>query len=89
MVDGVGTSGYGCTSAGLLASEDGPWTDDTVNYTYSYQRQRNGLSVLAPNAAPWAQTYGYDSAERLNHPHSVKYLSCAKNQIPISLWTID
>ena len=67
MVDGVGTNLYSYTSAGLLSSEDGPWNDDTLSYTYNSQRLRSGLSVLAPNASPWTEGYGYDGAERLTN----------------------
>jgi len=35
-----------------------------VSYTYQ-NRLRAGLSLLAPNASPWAQSYGYDAAKRL------------------------
>ncbi len=64
MVDGVGTTAYGYDAAGQLLSEDGPWADDTVSYTYN-NRLRTGLSVQAPNADAWTQSYGYDSARRL------------------------
>src|SRR6267143_2583713 len=37
MVDAVGTTVYAFTSGGLLQSEDGPWLNDTV--TYSYQNR--------------------------------------------------
>lgn len=67
MVDAVGTTRYTYNAAGLLLSEDGPWAEDTVSYTYSSQRLRTELSLLAPNASPWAQTYGYDPAERLTN----------------------
>jgi len=45
-------------------SEDGPWSDDSVNYTYN-NRLRSGLSLLAPNGSPWTQSYSYDPAKRL------------------------
>ena len=64
MVDGVGTTAYGYDAAGQLLSEDGPWAYDTVSYTYN-NRLRTGLSVQAPNADAWTQSYGYDSARRL------------------------
>jgi len=67
MVDGVGTTLYGYTSAGLLSSEDGPWNDDTVSYNHNYQRLRTALRIQAPNASPWTQAYGYDGAERLTN----------------------
>jgi RHS repeat-associated protein len=70
MVDAVGATRYAYTSAGLLQSEDGPWLDDTVTYAYTSQRQRQSLSLLAPNAAPWVQSYGYDTAGRLTNTAS-------------------
>ena len=64
MVDAVGTTMYGYDAVGQLLSEDGPWVNDTVSYTYA-NRLRTGLSLLAPNADAWTQSYGYDSARRL------------------------
>jgi YD repeat-containing protein len=64
MVDGVGTTLYGYDGVGQVLSEDGPWPNDTVNYTYA-NRLRASLSVQAPNGAPWSQSYGYDTARRL------------------------
>jgi RHS repeat-associated protein len=64
MVDAVGTTVYGYDAAGQLLSEDGPWTDDNVGYTYA-NRLRTGLSLQAPDASAWTQGYGYDSVRRL------------------------
>ena len=64
MVDGVGTTTYGYDAVGQLLSEDGPWADDTVSYTYN-NRLRSSLSVLAPNASAWTENYAYDAAKRL------------------------
>jgi len=64
MVDAVGTTKYAYTALGQLQSEDGPWADDTVSYTYN-NRLRDSLSLLQPNASAWSQSYGYDSAKRL------------------------
>jgi RHS repeat-associated protein len=64
MLDGTGTTSYGYDAAGQVLSEDGPWADDTVSYTYN-NRLRTGMSVLAPNASPWTQNYGYDAEKRL------------------------
>jgi RHS repeat-associated protein len=66
MVDGVGTTVYGYDAVGQLLSEDGPWTDDTVSYSYN-NRLRTGLNLAAPNASAWVQTYGYDSARRMTN----------------------
>jgi len=35
MVDAVGTTVYGYDAVGQLLSEDGPWSGDAVNYTYT------------------------------------------------------
>jgi RHS repeat-associated protein len=70
MVDAVGTNRYSFNTAGLLASEDGPWDSDTVSYTYTTGRQRSKLSLLQPNATAWDQTYAYDLARRLTNTAS-------------------
>ena len=64
--DAVGTTNYAYDSVGQLLSEDGPWNDDTVSYSYA-NRRRTGLSVLAPNSSPWVQSYAYDAANRLTN----------------------
>ncbi len=66
MVDAVGTTVYGYDAVGQLLSEDGPWADDTVSYSYN-NRLRTGLRVAAPNASAWAQSYGYDSTRRMTN----------------------
>src|SRR2546422_5158044 len=35
MVDAVGTTKYTYYAGGLLNTEDGPWSSDTVSYTYN------------------------------------------------------
>ncbi len=67
MVDAAGTTVYAYTSFGALLSEDGPWANDTVSYTYDNGRRRSGLTLLAPNASAWTQNYGYDSASRMTN----------------------
>ncbi|HQI31975.1 MAG TPA: RHS repeat-associated core domain-containing protein [Verrucomicrobiota bacterium] len=64
LVDGVGQTRYSYAN-NRLASEDGPWAEDTVSYSYQYAGPRSGLTLLQPNASPWTQSYGYDAAERL------------------------
>lgn len=64
MVDAVGITVYGYDAVGQMLSEDGPWANDTVSYTYA-NRLRTGLSLQAPNASAWSQGYGYDTARRL------------------------
>ena len=70
MVDGVGNTTYGYDAAGQLLNEDGPWASDTVSYTYN-NRLRSGLSVQAPNASAWAESYAYDAAKRLTNVTSL------------------
>jgi len=36
--------------SGAVLSEDRPWDNDTVSYTYENGRRRNTLSLLQPNA---------------------------------------
>ena len=69
MVDAVGATKYGYDVAGELLSEDGPWNDDTVSYTYA-NRLRSSLSLQEQNADSWWQTYGYDGARRLTNTAS-------------------
>lgn len=66
MVDAVGTTAYSYDQVGQILSEDGPWANDTVSYIYQ-NRLRTALSVQAPNASAWTQSYGYDSARRLTN----------------------
>ena len=63
MVDAVGTTAFSYTPAGRLQSENGPWANDTLAYTYS-QGLRTALS-LSQTSSNWSQTYGYDSAWRM------------------------
>ena len=64
MVDAVGATVYSYDAVGQLLSEEGPWVDDTVSYTYA-NRLRTGLSALAPNAPAWRVACAYDAATRL------------------------
>ena len=66
MVDAVGTTRFTYAGFGALLSEDGPWENDTVSYAYDNGQRRNGLSVQAPNASAWNQSYTYDTANRLS-----------------------
>jgi RHS repeat-associated protein len=65
LVDAVGTTVYSYDQVGQLLSEVGPWTNDTVSYTYT-NRLRTGLSLLQPGTSAWTESYGYDSTRRLN-----------------------
>jgi RHS repeat-associated protein len=64
MVDALGATVYGYDAVGELTAETGPWSSDTVNYTYQ-NRLRISLSLQTPGGASWTQSYGYDYARRL------------------------
>ena len=86
MVDAVGTTKFDYTAAGQLLSEDGPWNDDTVSYSYTHRR-RTLLSLLQPSASPWTQSYGFDGIARLTNVTSAAgsfgyaYLSGISDQV--------
>ena len=51
MVDATGSpTAYSYTGGSLMASEDGPWDNDTVSYTYN-NRLRSSLTLAQPNAS--------------------------------------
>jgi len=70
MVDAVGTTKYAYTSTGQIQSENGPWTNDTVTYTYTANRMRESMSLLGANGRTWMQNYFYDSGNRLDETTS-------------------
>ncbi len=66
VVDGLGTNDFSWTAGSQLAAEDGPWSNDTVSYSYT-GRQRASRSVQQPDAGAWAQSYGHDRYWRLTN----------------------
>jgi len=64
MADTVGTTRFAYTAAGRLEIEDGPWSTDTVTYSY-LEGQRTALSVSQPLNPAWSQSYNYDNTRRL------------------------
>ena len=65
MVDAVGTTKHTYDLAGRMLTEDGPWSSDTVTYTYT-----NGLRwtlALQQPSGSYTQAYWYDSAKRLTN----------------------
>ncbi|MDB6066116.1 MAG: repeat protein [Pedosphaera sp.] len=64
---GLFTNRFTYTGFGALQSEDGPWNDDTISYTYDNAMRRSGLNLQAPNADPWSQTYTYDPSGRMTN----------------------
>jgi YD repeat-containing protein len=67
MSDGIGTTTYSYTAFGAVQTEDGPWADDTVSYTFTPNRLRAGLTAGQPTGGSWAVSYGYDSISRLTN----------------------
>jgi len=92
MVDAVGTSGFSYTDFGALLSEDGPWDNDTITYSYTANRLRSKLSLQQPNAYAWEQTYAYDSANRLTNVTSpagaFEYLYDDSNHLKVRKLTL-
>src|SRR2546426_248 len=68
MVDGVGTTTYSYDASAFAPSSGatGRRQRSTVTYTYANELRRS-VSVSAPNASPWTETYGYDAAKRLTN----------------------
>src|ERR1051326_3662542 len=64
MVDASGTTKYTYYAGGLLNTEDGPWTNDTVTYTYN-NRLRASLSLQQPTGT-WTNGNTWDAAHRLS-----------------------
>jgi hypothetical protein len=64
MVDAAGTTKYTYYAGGLLNSEDGPWSSDTVTYTYN-NRLRASLSLQQPSGT-WTNGYTWDATNRLS-----------------------
>ncbi len=61
MTDAAGTSAFTYNKAGRLASEDGPWSNDTPSFVYA-----QGLRTSATLGTTWTNSYGYDAARRLD-----------------------
>jgi len=64
MVDAAGTTKYTYYAGGLLNTEDGPWSNDTVTYTYN-NRLRASLSLQQPTGS-WTNGFTWDAAHRLS-----------------------
>lgn len=63
MIDAVGTTYFSYSPVGHLQSEAGPWSNDTVSYTYSDWLQI--AMALTQPSGQWSQTNSYDSGWRL------------------------
>src|SRR5262245_18712006 len=65
MVDGIGTTAYSYTAGGLLFTEDGPFSSDTLTNTYS-NRLRTALALQQPTGV-LTNGFIYDAAARLTN----------------------
>src|ERR1044071_706424 len=65
MVDAAGTTKFAYYAGGLLWTEDGPWTSDTLTNTYNGARLKSG-SVLQQPSGTWTNGFSYDGARRLS-----------------------
>ncbi len=65
MVDGIGTHQFAYDVMGRLTAVDGPWTNDTVEYSYNDLGQRAGLSVQRDATTADELAYSYDALNRL------------------------
>ena len=66
MTDGLGTTTLGYDNARRLTSVDGPWSNDTVNYTYDAEGRRSVLSMQKPDGTIDQTGYVYDALGRLD-----------------------
>ena len=66
MVDAAGTAKYTYYTGGLLNTDDGLWTSDTVTYTYNNARLCSGLTLQQPTGS-WTNGFLYDAARRLTN----------------------
>ncbi len=64
MVDAVGTTKYTYAN-GLLATEDGPWANDTVAWDYNTARKRSALRLQQTSTSWWTNSYAWDASHRL------------------------
>jgi RHS repeat-associated protein len=62
MTDALGTSSFGYDVMGRLTSVDGPWTNDTINYSYDDLGRQSALGLSGSAIA----NYGYDALDRLS-----------------------
>ena len=69
MTDGIGSTAFGWTAGNQLASEDGPWANDTVSYT-TVNRLRTAMSVLTSSSS-LLTSYSYDEYWRMTNVTSV------------------
>jgi RHS repeat-associated protein len=66
VVSGVFTNNFTYQSGGAIATEDGPWDNDTLTYTYNAVGLRSGLSIQQASGS-YTNGYTYDAAKRLTN----------------------
>ena len=62
IVDAAGTTKYSYYAGGLLKTEDGPWANDTMSYSYNNARLRSGLVLQQPTGT-WTNGLGNGKRE--------------------------
>jgi len=65
ITDATGSTKFTYYAGGLLNTEDGPWSSDTVTYTYT-NRLVKSLSIQQPTGS-WTNGFTYDAAKRLSN----------------------
>jgi len=65
LVDTVGTTKYRYAH-GLSATEDGPWSSDTVSLSYHNSRKRSQRVLIQPTGNAWTNRYVWDADHRLS-----------------------
>ncbi len=85
LVDAVGTTRFTYAAGGQLATEDGPWNNDTITYGY-LNRLRASLSLQQP-VGVWTNGFRYDAAWRLTNVTSragaFDYLHAYASPLPL------
>jgi RHS repeat-associated protein len=64
MIDPVGTTTFSYMTNGWLSSEDGPWANDTMTFSYT-NLLRKSFTLQWPGQSALTETYAYDTARRL------------------------
>jgi YD repeat-containing protein len=67
MTDGMGTTNYSYDNLDQLSSENGPWTNDTLNFAYDSLGRETGIGLNGTTVS----TYGYDDLSRLSGLNSI------------------
>ena len=64
--DGLGTTAYTYDVLSRTTSVDGPFANDTVNYSYDSVGRSSGMNVGNSDGTSFNTTYGYDTLDRGN-----------------------